>query len=137
MDVALQLREPRNVSVIANRVDSATATACQYLKWFTSVGPVRESAGRPVRYEQNDSVLWWRRAERIRGEYSDPEVGDELEAAVEELLKYRERYDADSPDKLSLVDLSCEMMSIPFVAFETHNRIHGREIARLEPVMKN
>ncbi len=108
LDVVMQLREPTKVSVVADRADCDTETAREYLEWFTSIGVVREHAGRPVRYERNDSFLSWRRVERIRRENTEREIVDELDAVVAELREYRERYDAESPDELSLVDLSHE-----------------------------
>jgi len=108
LDVVLQLREPTKVSTIADRADCDTETAREYLEWFTSMGIVREHAGRPVRYERNDSYLRWRRIERIRSEYTEREIVEELEEAIAELGEYRDRYDASSPDELSLVELSQE-----------------------------
>lgn len=109
LDVVLQLREPTKVSVIADRADCDTETAREYLEWFTSMGIVREQAGRPVRYERNDSFLRWRRVERIRQRCSEREIVDELEGMIAELQTYRERFDAESPDELSVVDSSTEM----------------------------
>lgn len=108
LDVVLQLREPTKVSIIADRADCDTETAREYLEWFTSMGIVREHGGRPVMYERNDSFLWWRRVERIRQNHTEQEILEELEAVVAELQEYREQYDAESPDELSLVDLSHE-----------------------------
>lgn len=108
LDVVLQLREPTKVSTIADGADCDTETAREYLTWFTSMGIVREHAGRPVRYERNNSYLSWRRVERIRQEYTEREIVEELEDALAELEEYRDRYDASSPDELSLVELSLE-----------------------------
>lgn len=108
LDVVLQLREPTKVSTIADQADCDTETAREYLEWFASMGIVREHTGRPVRYERNDSFLWWRRVERIRQEYTEREIVEKLEEAVAELEEYRERYDASSPDELSVVDLRSE-----------------------------
>ena len=111
LDVVLQLREPTKVSTIADRADCDTETAREYLEWFTSMGIVREHAGRPVRYERNDSYLSWRRVERVRQEYTEREIVDELEDALAELGEFRDRYDAASPDELSLVELSQERLT--------------------------
>lgn len=109
LDVVLQLREPTKVSMIADRADCDTETAREYLEWFTSMGIVREYAGRPVRYDRNESFLWWRRVERIRREYSEREIVDELENTVAEIRERREQYGAASPDDLSVVDLGHEL----------------------------
>lgn len=108
LDVVTQLREPTKVSVVAERTDCDTETAREYLEWFTSMGIVREQEGRPVRYERNDSFLRWRRVERIREAYSEREIVDELERTIAELQAYRERYDAESPDEVSLTGLTHE-----------------------------
>lgn len=108
LDVILQLRAPTRVSEIADRADCDTETARDYLEWFTSMGMTREIAGRPVRYERNDSYLRWRRVEQIREQYSEDEIVAELKHTIEALEEYRDRFDADSPNKVSLVDESRE-----------------------------
>jgi len=106
LDVVLGLREPTKVSTIAGRADCDTETAREYLEWFASMGIVREHAGRPVRYERNDSYLFWRRVERIREGHSEEEILEELDAAVESIDEYRAEYGADSPEGVSLLDAS-------------------------------
>lgn len=108
LDVIVQIREPTKVAVIAERADCDTETAREYLGWFASMGIVREHAGRPVRYERNESYLFWRRVERIRQEHSEDEIVDELAEAVEAIEEFRERYDADDPGAVSLVEASHE-----------------------------
>lgn len=108
LDVIVQLREPTKVSTIADRAGCDTETARDYLEWFASMGMVRESAGRPVRYERNDSYLRWRRIEQIRTQYSEEEIVAELTETVEALDEFRERFDAEAPDEVSLVAASRE-----------------------------
>lgn len=104
LDVVMQLREPTKVSVVAERADCDTETARDYLEWFSEMGVVRELPGRPVRYERNDSYLQWRRVEQIRGQYSEGEIVERLKETVDAAAKYRERFDVESPDEVSLVD---------------------------------
>lgn len=109
LDVVLQLRDPMKVSEIADRVECDTETARDYLEWFSAMGIAREHVGRPVRYNRNESYLRWRRVEQIRASYSEEEIVEELESAVEQLDAYRERFDAESPDGVSLMDASREV----------------------------
>jgi predicted ArsR family transcriptional regulator len=104
LDVLLQVREPTRVATIAERVDCDPETAREYLRWFASLGIAREHAGRPVRYERNESYLFWRRVERIRERYSEEGIVEELSAAVEAIESFRDRFDAESPGAVSLVD---------------------------------
>lgn len=102
----MQTREPTKVAVIADRADCDTETAREYLEWFTSMGIVREHAGRPVRYERNESYLFWRRVEQIREAYSEEEIVSELTDTVEAIAEYREQFDAKEPGDVSLVEAS-------------------------------
>lgn len=104
LDVALQLREPTTVAEVAERVDCDTETAREYLRWFAEMGFVREHEGRPTRYERNQSYLQWRRIEQIRAEYSEREIVAELQRALDSATEFRERFDADDPDAVSLLD---------------------------------
>ncbi|QPV61556.1 hypothetical protein I7X12_12365 [Halosimplex litoreum] len=104
LDVILLLREPAKVSTIAERAGCDTETARDYLGWFTEMGMVRERAGRPVRYERNDSYWRWRRIEQIREKYSDDEIVEVLSETMDQIADYRERFDAETPADVSLVD---------------------------------
>jgi len=108
LDVIVQVREPTKVAVIAERADCDTGTAREYLQWFASMGIVREHAGRPVRYERNESYLFWRRVERIRREAAQDEIVTELSETVAAIEQYRERFDVDTPGAVPLVDASDE-----------------------------
>jgi Fe2+ or Zn2+ uptake regulation protein len=105
-DVILQLREPTKVSTVAERADCDTETARDYLRWFAEMGMVHEHTGRPVRYERNESYFRWRRVNRIREQYTDEEIVERLAAVVKGIEAYRERFDADTPDEVSLVAAS-------------------------------
>jgi len=109
LDVVVQLREPEKVSRVADRADCDTETARDYLEWFASMGMVREVSGRPVRYARNESYLQWRRVEQIREQYTETEIVEALTETLEAVEQYRERFDADSPSNVSLVDASREV----------------------------
>ncbi|MBX0297254.1 DUF7342 family protein [Haloarcula nitratireducens] len=106
LDVVLQLREPTKVSEIAARADCDTETAREYLEWFTTMGMVQELPGRPVRYKRNESYLQWRRVEHIRQQYSQSEIVEELTETLAAAKEYRQRFDAETPDNVSLVAAS-------------------------------
>ncbi|WP_136602859.1 DUF7342 family protein [Salinigranum halophilum] len=104
LDVIMQVREPTTIAAVADRVDCDTETAREYLKWFASLGIVRKHSGPPATYERNESYLFWRRVETIRRQYSEEEIVEGLTQVVERIEAYRERYDAESPGAVSLVD---------------------------------
>jgi predicted ArsR family transcriptional regulator len=106
LDVIMQTREPTKVAVIAEQANCDTETAREYLEWFTSMGIVREHAGRPVRYERNESYLFWRRVEQIREAYSEEEIVSELTDTVDAIAEYREQFDAETPDEVSLLEVN-------------------------------
>lgn len=109
LDVITGLRTPTKVSHIADLADCDTETAREYLEWFDEMGLVHRHDGRPVRYERNDAYFQWRRIDRIRDEYSDQEIIEALSDAIEQIEDYREQFDADSPDDVSLVEASRDM----------------------------
>ncbi len=106
LDVVVQVRTPTKVSTIAERAGCDTETAREYLRWFAEMGIVREHTGRPVRYERNDSYLWWRRVEKLREHNSEATIREALEEALGELDTFRDRYDAASAADVSLVAAS-------------------------------
>jgi hypothetical protein len=73
------------------------------------MGLVHRHDGRPVRYERNDAYFQWRRIDRIRENYSDQEIVDALSDAIDQIEEYREQFDADDPDAVSLIEASREM----------------------------
>jgi len=102
LDVIVQLREPRKVSTIANQADCDTETARDYLRWFAEMGMVRELSERPVLYARNESYFRWRQIERIQSQYTTEEIVAELAEITAQLNTYRDEFEADSPDEVSL-----------------------------------
>lgn len=109
LDVVTGLRTPTKVSVIAELADCDTETARDYLEWFDEMGMVHRHDGRPVRYERNNAYFQWRRIDRIRAEYSEREIVDMLSETIKEIENYREQFDAEGPDEVSLVETSQDM----------------------------
>jgi hypothetical protein len=109
LDVIIGLRTPTKVSTIAEYAGCDTETARDYLNWFDEMGMVHRHDGRPVRYERNDAYFWWRRVDRLRKEYTERELVDALASVTDELDAYRERFDAATPDEVSLVEVSKDM----------------------------
>jgi hypothetical protein len=109
LDVVTGLRTPTKVSKIANLADCDTETARDYLEWFDEMGLVHRHDGRPVRYERNNAYFQWRRIDHIRKEYSDQEIVEALSDVIDQLEAYREQFDADDPDDVSLVEASRDM----------------------------
>ncbi|WP_136602958.1 DUF7342 family protein [Salinigranum halophilum] len=109
LDVITGLRTPTKVSTIAEYADCDTETARDYLNWFDEMGMVHRHDGHPVRYERNDAYFWWRRVDRLREEYTQRELVDELASITDELDAYRERFAAATPDEVSLVEVSKDM----------------------------
>ena len=108
-DVILQVREPTKVSTIADRADCDTETARDYLDWFGAIGIVQEYPGRPTQYERNDAYFQWRRVEQIRSTHSDEEIREKLTDALDRLAEYRERFDTEHPNAVSLIELSRDL----------------------------
>jgi predicted ArsR family transcriptional regulator len=109
LDAVTGLRTPTKVSDIADRADCDTETARNYLEWFDEMGLVHRHDGRPVRYERNDAYFQWRRIDRIREDYSEREIVEALSDAIDQIEEYREQFDADDPDAVSLVEASQDM----------------------------
>jgi hypothetical protein len=109
LDIVTGLRSPTKVSTIADLAECDTETARDYLAWFDEMGLVHRQDGRPVRYERNDAYFQWRRIDRIRKDYSEQELVEALSDTIDQIDDYRERFDADDPADVSLVEASRDM----------------------------
>jgi predicted ArsR family transcriptional regulator len=109
LDIVVALRTPTKVSDIADTADCDPETARDYLDWFDDMGMVHRHDGRPVRYERNDAYFQWRRINRIREQYSEQEIVEALADALDQIDDYRDQFDADDPNDVSLVEASKEM----------------------------
>lgn len=104
LDVALQLREPTPIDEIADRAERGQDAAREYMKFFESIGIVREYTGRPTRYQTNRNYLRWRRVERLRNEYTESELIDRLTEMDDIVEEYRGQFGASSPTDVSLTE---------------------------------
>lgn len=109
LDVVTGLRTPTKVSDVAELADCNTETARDYLEWFDDMGLVHRHTGRPVRYERNDAYFQWRRIDRIRKSYSEQEIVEALSDAMDRIEDYRDRFGADDPSEVSLMEASRSM----------------------------
>lgn len=102
LSVALQLRDPTSVAEIADWAGRGVDSAREYMRWFETMGLVRRASEDPEQYETNRSYLYWRRVDRIRSDYGDPEIVERLQAVLDELEEYGDRYDATGPDDVDI-----------------------------------
>lgn len=102
LDVIVQVREPTTVATIAERAACDTETARNYLRWFADLGLVQVHPGRPARYERNESFLRWRRIEQVRTRYTEEEIVAELQAVMNDIREYRDRFGTDTAGAVSL-----------------------------------
>lgn len=109
LDVVTGLHTPTKVAAIADRADCDTETARDYLEWFDEMGVVHRQDGRPVRYERNDAYFRWRRISRLREDYDEQEIVEALADVLDQIDAYREQFDADDPDDVSLVEANRDM----------------------------
>lgn len=100
-DVVLQLRDPTQVGVIADRADYDAETAREHLDWFEFLGIVETEPGPPTQYERNDAYFRWRRVEQLRSTHSNDEIRETLTDVREQLAEYRTRFDVERPADVS------------------------------------
>ena len=108
LSVAMQLRDPTTIAEIAARAGRGKDSAREYMRWFETIGLVRRASEDPEQYETNQSYLYWRRVDRIRSDYQDTEIVERLEAVLDELDEFRERYATASPDEIDIVPTARE-----------------------------
>lgn len=108
-DVVLQLREPTQVAVIADRAHCDIETARDDLDWFEFLGIVKGSRDHATQYERNDAYFQWRRVEQLRSTHSNEEIREQLTDVRKQLETYRERFDVDGPADISLDELDRDL----------------------------
>jgi hypothetical protein len=108
-DVVLQLREPTQVAVIADRANCDTETARDYLDWFEFLGIVTGSREHATQYERNDAYFQWRRVEQLRSTHSNEEIREQLTDVREQLVEYRNRFDVERPADVSPEELDRDL----------------------------
>jgi hypothetical protein len=78
------------------------------MRWFETMGLVRQASNDPEQYETNQSYLYWRRVDRIRSNYRDTEIVERLQDVLDELDEFSERYFVGNPDQLDIVSTARE-----------------------------
>ncbi len=84
-------------SELAARADCEPQTAHEYLESFVSLGVVHEHRGTPPTYERNDAYFEWDTVKTLAQDHSLDELESHLEALLERIQTYQERYDAETP----------------------------------------
>ena len=108
LSVALQLREPTPIAEIAEWAGRGADSAREYMRWFETIGLVRQVSEDPEQYETNQSYLYWRRVDRIRSNYRDTEIVERLQQVLDEIDELSEEYDVGGPDQIDIVPMARE-----------------------------
>jgi sugar-specific transcriptional regulator TrmB len=103
-ETVVQLYEPATAAEVADRARCSEGAAREHLTWFTERGIVEAVEGRPKRYVRNQAYFDWKRANDLRREYTDAELGTRLEELTEQERAYRERYGVESPHEIDVTE---------------------------------
>ncbi|WP_418281631.1 DUF7342 family protein [Halorubrum sp. DTA98] len=101
-DAVLGLDEPATASEVAELAGRGVDAAREYLEWFERLGIVTQVTETPATYRRNQEYLNWRRVQRLQKEYSLDELVTFLEKETEREETYSERFDAESPETVSI-----------------------------------
>ena len=103
-ETVVQLYEPATAAEVADRARCSEGAAREHLTWFAERGIVEAVEGRPKRYVRNQAYFDWKRANDLRQEYTDAELGDRLEKLTEQERVYRERYGVQNPGEVDVTE---------------------------------
>lgn len=101
-DAVLGLDEPATPGEVAELAGRGVDAAREYLEWFERLGIVTRVTETPATYRRNQEYLNWRRVQKLREEYSSDELVTFLENETEREETYSERFDAESPEAVSI-----------------------------------
>ena len=101
-DAVLGLNEPATAGEVADLAGRGVDAAREYLEWFERLGIVTRVTETPATYRRNQEYLNWRRIQQLRDEYSSDELVTFLETETEREKAYSERFDAESPEAVSI-----------------------------------
>ncbi|GAB7091819.1 winged helix-turn-helix domain-containing protein [Halorubrum luteum] len=101
-DAVLGLDEPATASEVAELAGRGVDAAREYLEWFERLGIVTQVTETPATYRRNQEYLNWRRVQRLQKEYSSDELVTFLKTETEREEIYSERFDAESPEAVSI-----------------------------------
>lgn len=108
LDVALQLREPTPIPEIAERADRGEDSAREYMRFFAELGVVEQVTQGPEQYRVDRDYLQWRRTRQIKQQYTANEIAQLLSETTDTIDEYREKFDVDSPDLVSVAEYAEE-----------------------------
>lgn len=101
-DAVLGLDSPATVADVADRAGHGEDAAREYLEWFERMGIVTRVTDSPATYRRNQAYLNWRRVQTLRNEYTTDELLDFLQTATDRADTLADRFDAESPEAVSL-----------------------------------
>ncbi len=101
-DAVLGLDEAATASEVAELAGRGVDAAREYLEWFERLGIVTRVTETPATYRRNQEYLNWRRVQRLQDGYSPDELVTFLENETEREETYSERFDAQSPEAVSI-----------------------------------
>lgn len=101
-DAVLGLDSPATTSEVADLAGRGVDAAREYLEWFERMGIVTRVTESPATYERNQEYLNWRRVQMLRDEYTTEELVDFLETETRRAEALAEKFDAESPDAVSI-----------------------------------
>ena len=101
-DAALAIDKPATASEVADLAGRGVDAAREYLAWFERLGVVTRVTDSPATYRRNQAYLDWRRVQRIREEHTSDRLVELLETETERAAEYADRFDAESPDDVSI-----------------------------------
>ena len=101
-DAVLGLDEPATASEVADLAGRGVDAAREYLEWFERLGIVTRVTETPATYRRNQEYLNWRRVQQLRDEYTSDELVTFLETETDREETYSERFDAESPEAVSI-----------------------------------
>lgn len=102
LDTVLGLDSPATIDEIADRADHGRDAAKEYLEWFDRMGIVTRVTNSPVTYERNQEYLIWRQVQQLREQYTTDDLLEFLQTETEQDEIYREKFDAESPETVSI-----------------------------------
>ena len=111
----LHARDPMTAAEIAERADCSTESARTHLSFYADLGIVIRHEGRPVRYERNDDYFEWRRVNELARENSVEELQTQVSELTDRIEEYQEKYDADSPAEVDVLDFDAEQIDDVYV----------------------
>ena len=111
----LHARDPMTAAEIAERADCSTESARTHLSFYADLGIVIRHEGRPVRYERTDVYFEWRRVNELARENSVEELQTRVSELTDRIEEYQERYDADSPAEVDVLEFDAEQIDDVYV----------------------